>query len=472
MVHFTRREFLGSAALGATAIGMALHGTRTYAFVPPASDVPPGDRPVQDQSVKVLHPRGRVPLSFIIDDSTCLVNMGAFCMPQFRTAFPQNPAYWKNWKDWPREIPNAFVREFGQFAVDQGVRGKYSIVPYPACVGWLDRELPGWTRKELQESLQTTRELIAPQFDLTPEMITHTRVIDIKTGRPLAEANKATMEISYPPVKKSADELAAYIAYALGILKNADLTCTGVTTPGGFGNACRSELSLAMRQAVTEVFPTEIPFYFKYIASDTESTHPRLERVDGVTGADARKTPQLTVNVPASTGDWFGDWDGAQLPQGEKYLSEDGTTGRMAELIQRGEPAVMFCHWAGLFSNGSQRGFNACKKVITVLNQKYRDQTLWMKSSEMARYWAARELTRVDRTGNQIALAAPFACPAFTVRIDLPTGIVPTVTHEGQAVPLKQVDVMTRLSPGTWLQEKQTIVVCFDLPKGQVGIVV
>ena len=33
--------------------------------------------------VTVLNPRNRVPLSFIIDDSTCLVNMGHFCMPQF-----------------------------------------------------------------------------------------------------------------------------------------------------------------------------------------------------------------------------------------------------------------------------------------------------------------------------------------------------------------------------------------------------
>ena len=34
---------------------------------------------------------------------------------------------------------------------DQGVKGKYSIVPYPACVGWVDREMPGWTKRELNE---------------------------------------------------------------------------------------------------------------------------------------------------------------------------------------------------------------------------------------------------------------------------------------------------------------------------------
>jgi hypothetical protein len=468
----TRREFLGSAALAAAAISTSIPLNRAHAYVPAASEVPPGDRPAQDKSVAVLHPRGRVPVSLIIDDSTCLVNMGAFCMPQFRAAYPQNPAYWKDWKKWPREIPDDFMREFAHFSIQQGVRGKFSVVPYPACVGWLDRELPGWTKKELQESLRTIRELIATQFDLTPEMISHTRVIDIKTGRPLAEANAKTMEISYPPARQSADELAAYIAYALGILKNADLPCTGVTTPGGFGNACKSELSLAMRQALAEVFPGEIPFYFKYIATDSDRTHPRLEHVKGIIDADAKVTPQLIVNVPAATGDWFGNWDGDQPPQGEKYLNDDGTTGRMAELIQRGEPAVMFGHWAGLYSNGSGRGFNALKKAVLTLNRQFADQAIWMKSSEMARYWAARELTRIDRSGNQIALAAPFACPSYTLRIDLATGIAPTVVRDQNVIALKEVSAVHRLTPGTWVAEKSAVVVCFDLQKGSVRLTV
>ena len=37
-------------------------------------------------------PRLRVPASFIVDDSTCLVNMGRFCMPQFAAALPEPPA--------------------------------------------------------------------------------------------------------------------------------------------------------------------------------------------------------------------------------------------------------------------------------------------------------------------------------------------------------------------------------------------
>ncbi|RMF39478.1 MAG: hypothetical protein D6753_13700, partial [Planctomycetota bacterium] len=199
-------------------------------------------------------PCNRVPLSFIIDDSTCLVNMGKFCMPQFAAAYPTRNDYQKPWREWPSEIPDSFVREFGMWCAEQGVRGKYSIVPYPACVGWLDRFLPGWSQQELDASLQLVRELMVPNWDIHPEMITHTRVIDLQTGRPLADASAATMENSYPQQEVSVDYLASYLAYALRILNNCGLPCEGITTPGGFGNRVKQKLPVAVRQAVSDVY--------------------------------------------------------------------------------------------------------------------------------------------------------------------------------------------------------------------------
>ncbi|HEY7115811.1 MAG TPA: hypothetical protein VH475_04440 [Tepidisphaeraceae bacterium] len=466
----SRREFLrtgAATAVAAMAAGSLGRGWGTaLAGLPAADDVPQGARAPQAPTVDVLLPRDRVPLSFIIDDSTCLVNMGHFCMPQFRAAWPQNPIYAKRWKDWPREIPDSFLREFGEFCAAQGVRGKYSLVPYPACVGWLDRDLPGWSRAELRDSLKLVRELMVPNWDITPEMITHTRVIDLKTGRPMAEMNPATMENSYPPQKQSADELAAYIAYALRILKNCEIPCRGITTPGGFGNKCKSELSLAVRQAVTDVFDAEIPFYFKYISEGAESAQPRLEHVQA---ADT-DSPRLVVNVPAGTGDWFGNWDGDQPPQGQKYINDDATAGRMVELIQRREPAIMFGHWAGLYSNGSKRGFDACRKVILTVNQGFADRTVWMTTSELARYWAAKSLTRIERDGDRVSLAAPFACPAYTLAIKQAGGRPPTLVHAGKPIALNEVTDARRLAPGTWLRQPDRLLICFDLPKGNAAL--
>ena len=50
-------------------------------------------------------------MSFIIDDSTCLVNLAHFGIPAFAEAFPDR--YTQDWRSLPREIPDAFVEEFG-----------------------------------------------------------------------------------------------------------------------------------------------------------------------------------------------------------------------------------------------------------------------------------------------------------------------------------------------------------------------
>ncbi len=421
------------------------------------------EKPKSGQTVEVLHPQGRVPLSFIIDDSTCLVNMGYFCMPQFATAWPTREAYKKPWKTWPREIPDAFVREFGEWCAEHGVRGKYSVVPYPACVGWLDRELPGWSRAELLDSLKLVRELMVPNWDIHPEMITHTRVIDLATGRPLEEISAATMENSYPRTKKSVDELAAYLAYALQILKNCDLPCEGITTPGGFGNMVKAELSCAVGQAVRDVYGAELPHYFKYVVGGKESTAPKLECVEG----RESDSPSVVVNVPAGTGDWFGGWDGDLEPEGHRYATPDATGGRMVELIERNEPAVMLCHWPGLFSHGKKTGLEAFQKVVLALEGRFRDRTIWMKVSEIGRYWTARELTRIEAGTGRVALSAPFACPAFTIRWREKLKGPPKLAHEGKTTALAEVRQERDLKSGSFLRQGGGVIACFDLPKGR-----
>lgn len=419
----------------------------------------------QPQAEAVL-PRGRVPLSFIIDDSTCLVNMGHFCMPQFAAAWPDREEYKQPWREWPREIPDEFVRQFGEWCAEHGVKGKYSIVPNPACVGWLDRELPGWSRKQLRDSLGLVRELMLPNWDIHPEMITHTRVIDLKTGRPLEPANSATMENSFPQAPISVDQLTEYLAYALRILQNCGLPCEGITTPGGFGNRMKAELGAAVFDAVRDVFGSELPHYFKYVSSGEESTEPRLEHVRDL-GTDA---PRVVVNVPAGTGDWFGGWTGASPSEGSRYANEDATAGRMVELIEQGRPAVMLCHWPGMYCNGGLQGFRDFQQVVRALQGRFGQQTVWMKVSEIARYWAAKELTELTVTEAGLDLQAPFACPGFTVRVQKP----PRQSVRLQAHPaanetaaeLREVPQRAQLESGTWCRDANGILACFDLPRG------
>lgn len=447
-----RRTFLQTSAATIASTSIA---TRALGFT------------LQKPPFQVELPRMRVPLSFIIDDSTSLVNMGRFCMPQFATAYPDREEYDRPWQSWPAEIPDDFLRRFANWCSEHEVRGKFSMVPYPACVGWLDREIPGWSRKQLSDSLKLVRESIVPNWDIHPEMITHTRVIDIKTGRPFDEINPGTMENSYPQVDKSVDELASYLAYALRILKNCDLPCEGITTPGGFGNKVKSKLPLAVFEAVRDVYGSELPHYFKYVSEGDESTEPKLE---GLRDQDADQ-PSVTVNVPAGTGDWFGGWDGARESEGHRYANQDASAGRMVELIERGVPAVMLCHWPGLYGNGSEVGFQHFQSIVIALASRYRDRTQWMKISDIGRYWTAKELTKITATGNELTLKAPFACRDFTLRLKKPSSgsiVVSIQPYKGDSrkLELQKVSTPASLAAGKYVVDGSDIVVCFDLERG------
>lgn len=468
-----RRRFLRAAAsTGVCLSGFPLVASQRLPTWTASRDVPnfnqtretiPGVKPLPE-TLEICLPRGRVPLTFIIDDSTCLVNMASFAMPQFAQAWPKREEYDHPWKEWPREIPDRFVREFGEWCAAHGVKGKYSIIPYPACVGWLDRELPGWSRRELRDSLKLVQELMLPNWDIHPEMITHTRVIDLKTGRPIEPVNAASMENSFPQEKISVDELANYLAYALRILQRCDLPCEGITTPGGFGNAVKSELSLAVREALSDVFRVEIPHYFKYVATGDESTSPRLEH------ADFRHLQrQLTVNIPAGTGDWFGGWHGVRPLEADRYANPDATTGRMVELIERGEPAFMLCHWPGLYNNGTKEGFRAFQQIVVALKNRFGDRTLWMKLSEIARYWAVKETVdiKIFEQGSLIRLQSPFKCPDFTIRLRKSMRVARIMLRQsGTQHELREVKKQADLVSGSFLESDADIFACFQLPKG------
>ncbi len=452
-----RRDFLKAATMAGGAAMLHTGGLAT------GQDL--GARPERDSDVRILNPCGRVPMSLIIDDSTCLVNLAHFGIPQFAEVFPDN--YTQDWRRLPREIPDAFVRKFGQWCHEHGVKGKYSIVPYPACVGWLDRGLPGWSRRELDESIALVRELMMPDWDIHPEMVSHTRVIDTKTGRPFPEPTEYFMENWRWTDGKSVDQLADYMSYALRILKNVGLDCKGITTPGGFGNRVLPELSQATLESCRDVFGAEIPHYFRHLFTDERSVAPRVEYACGLDGPD----PKCVVSIIGCTGDWFGGWDGLEAGSADQFITEDLQRGRLPEVIERGEPAILVCHWPGIYFNGEEVGFNILKEVVRRVHARY-DHLIWMKLSEIARYWAARELTEVRRQGRQIILRAPFATPRFTLQVEGRLSQPPRIEAGGIATTLDKVAQPLWLKGGAWHQADTAATLCFDLPKGQTTVTI
>ena len=457
-MQISRRNFNKNMSLATAAAGIGLYADHLF-----AQDA--GQRPAKRSAeVQVLNPRNRIPISLIIDDSTCLVNMAHFGIPQFAQVFPDR--YKQNWRALPREIPDSFVRKFGEWCHENGVKGKYSIVPYPACVGWVDRELPGWSLKELEDSLDLVRTLITPDWDIHPEMVSHTRVIDTKTGRAYEEYTEYYMENWRWTDGKSVDQLADYLSYALRILKNVELPCEGITTPGGFGNRVLPELAQATLESCREVFKTEIPHYFRHLYTDDTSVAPRVEYASGLNGSD----PKCVVSIIGCTGDWFGGWDGLYVGSPDRFITPDLSSGRLPDVIARGEPAIMVCHWPGFYGNGEETGFNIFKTVVNRLHERY-DNLLWMKLSEIARYWAAKELTSITAENNRIELRAPFSASSFTMSCSATNDLNPQVVIKDQIVPLKQVSSPLDLKSGCWIRSDDKVLLCFDLVKGQSQVI-
>ena len=441
-----RRKFLKQASLS------------TAAVIAPRVSVP-GD------TVEVINPGNRVPISFIIDDSTALVNLAYYGIPQFKEVFPKK--YLQDWRKLPQEIPDSFVLEFLEWCDSHGVKGKYSMVPYPACTGWLNRFIPGWTKKELEESIRIVRDLAQPNWDIHSEMISHTRVIDIKSGLPYPDATPDFMENWEWSQTKSADELGEYIAYSLNILKEAGLHCDGVTTPGGFGHRNIPNLARGTQYAVREIYGGKIAHFFRDLYTEKgKSVAPQIFHAEGLDTEDA----SCSVHIIGCTGDWFGGWDGLTPGDANRFISADLKRGRMIDVIESGEPAIMVCHWPGIYYNGEKLGFNIFKTVVDRLHQKY-DHLKWMKLSDISRYWAAKELTKVTMNHDGILLQAPFACEEFTIKISTPIK-KPVLIHNKKKTLLQRVDSMSLITNNTWTNDGPDVVLCFDLSRGKNELVI
>ncbi|MFV0441977.1 MAG: hypothetical protein ACK5Q5_00245 [Planctomycetaceae bacterium] len=119
-----------------------------------------------------------------------------------------------------------------------------------------------------------------------------------------------------------------------------------------------------------------------------------------------------------------------------------------------------------MYCNGAETGFQAFQRVDTTINRTFPRETRWMKLSEIARYWAAKGLTKIERASDAVTPDAPFACPDFTLRIrNTPAG-PPQVTSGNSPVSLEATSSVVELQPGRWRREGDETLVCWDLSRG------
>ena len=395
------------------------------------------------------HALDRVPLSLIIDDSTVLVNLNYFFMRDRNLVDGQN----RRWEDVPVVHPEFFTREFAEFCLEQGVRGKFSVVPCPAAIGRIDEGLPLFSKAQQESWLAMCRELIVPAFDITPEMITHTVVVDPETFQPVEPQIWEQYEWETLPTDR--EELVfEYIAAACRVLENVGMPPEGVTSPGGFGGRTLEFYAKVAGLAVREVTGHPTPYFFKRVSGQGSVETP-------VWYAD-REAETAVGEIIASTGDWTGSWTGYGEVNVDRYITPDLRGGRLPAVIDAGDPAVLCSHWQGFYGlhNDDRRGFETLKEIVRRLRERdpKGERTRWRKCSQITNYACAREMADVTVEDDIVRLDLPVRVPELTLRIS-------DVTVRGISVdgtPLNRAASRAAFESGSYLVEADVVFAAFD----------
>lgn len=306
----------------------------------------------------------KTPISLIIDD-------GAPVDPLFY----ELPGY---------ETPLLVPREFTQRVVETfnryDIRGKFTVIPMPSCLGRVDQSLKRVPAEHLADWLKLVREGIAPRFDITPEFLTHMRAYDLRT-KDFQHIYEDVWISQAPP-----QEIVEYFVLAFQILKNVGLPATGITSPWVSGIDVEKKYAHALADAHWKVFERKLTWYFLHC---TEWNAPRqcsLEYEDKTRG-------QLVVSVPANTGDIF--WTTHLTARADKQefiqkgidrlLSADGRTGRIRQLMDSGHPVVLVTHWQSLWTQGMEVGLDGLAALAERIQKVFGSNIEWVTCSELAR---------------------------------------------------------------------------------------
>jgi len=357
---FSRRRLLKRAGTGiaagvlSTAIGKAGAGQSQAGKTQAKSDAAPA----------TANAPGKTPISLIIDDGSP-VDPLFYELPGYETPFLV-----------PAEFTQRVAETFERF----DLRGKFTVIPMPSCLGRIDQSLQRVPAEHLANFLKLVRERILPRFDITPEFLTHLRAYDLKSGSYQHIYEDAW--ISRAPL----EEVVEYFALAFTILNNVGLPATGITSPWVSGIDVEKKYAQALAEAQWKVFRRKLTWYFLHCTSWDTPRPCSIEYEDPGRG-------QIVVSVPANTNDIF--WSMEQPTRDERLafikegidrvVSADGRSGRIRELIESGCPVVLVTHWQSLYTQGTGLGLEGLATLAERIQKVFGNSLEWVSCSELAR---------------------------------------------------------------------------------------
>jgi hypothetical protein len=286
----------------------------------------------------------------------------------------------------PLLMPTRLLNDFADLCDEHGVKGKFSVLPMPCCLGGIDGELNHVPRRHLASFLKTVRERVAPRFDITTELLTH-----LAAYRP-AEGGFAHLYEDEWVARATVSEITDYLAIGLEILEHVGLPATGVTSPWSTGAGNEDAYAQAIGHAQWRVHRRAVTWYFLHMLGDAQPQSPSVRYRDPRTG-------QVVVSIPANTDDPF--WN-TQRPMSstrtaarlasaagvEAMLSPTGRKGRIPQIVARGHAVTVLTHWQSLYSDGSYAGLRGLENLLRRLRKVYGSDLCWCTCSELARQTA------------------------------------------------------------------------------------
>jgi hypothetical protein len=312
---------------------------------------------------------GKTPISLIIDDGSPVDPL-----------FYELPGY-----ETPFLVPSEFTRRVADTFDRFDIRGKFTLIPMPSCLGRIDQSLKRVPQDHLQEFLKLVRERIYPRFDITPEFLTHLSAYDLKTGNFKRHMYEDSWISQAPP-----EEIVGYFTLAFQILKNVGIEATGITSPWASGIDVEKKYAKALGDAQWNCFMRKLTWYFLHMASDTENPYQcSIEYKDEERG-------QVVVSVPGNAGDIFWSMDLASKQERVKMINDgidrlvspDGRTGRIKQLIDSGYPVVIVTHWQSLYTQGTGLGLEGLTILAARIQKVFGSSLEWVTCSELARRFA------------------------------------------------------------------------------------
>ena len=397
--------------------------------------------------VKSELPMLRVPISLIVDDwSVCYID---------RSGKLESRRTYESLVD---------LLSLGEI----GVRGKLSLVPCivksnreRTLLGCIDKGIRGLSKEELLKTLYLVRTKAIEYFDITPEILTHSLTIDLKTGNLLDETEWGWSQ------RQDLKSLKEYIAQALSILRNVGIIASGVTSPCDFGREVEGIYAQAVLEAEKVVNGITLTWYFLHVEPHRNYITPRLMYFN-------EENKEAVVSIISCSKDYLGK-SRVEAVYGDPYkladawITEDGRGGRLVELYRRRSYLVFHTHWWNTHGEDDKVGFNALRETILRINKVLGDNVVWMKCSEIARYFATSKVfklskSEVSQSSVKLIFRTPFNCRDFTISFMI-NGAVKRVKVNGY--PLKRGGGRT-LEPNSWITIDERTYVCFNLTDGSI----